>query len=246
MTDERDAGLDDIPDMQAAELALGVLDGDERAAALRRVLAEPGFAAEVERWRLYFAQLFDLWPAVEPPEDLIDRIDAGLGGPAPVRRGRALPWPLLAIASSALAACLLVIVLLRPAPAPVTIAAPAPPVAAPSPAPVSPGPLLVAALGDPKAPIAAAFDPAGGRLRVASAPATPGGRVAQLWVIGRDGTPHPLGLLADSGLELVLAAPDRARLVAGATLAISVEPPGGSPTGLPTGPVVATGALSRV
>jgi anti-sigma-K factor RskA len=30
---------------------------------------------------------------------------------------------------------------------------------------------------------------------------------------------------------------------AGATLAISIEPPGGSPTGLPTGPVVFTGVL---
>ena len=29
----------------------------------------------------------------------------------------------------------------------------------------------------------------------------------------------------------------------GATIAISVEPPGGSPTGAPTGPVVASGAL---
>ena len=45
MIDERD------PDMAAAELALGVLEGEERATALRRVLSEPAFAAEVERWR---------------------------------------------------------------------------------------------------------------------------------------------------------------------------------------------------
>jgi len=31
----------------------------------------------------------------------------------------------------------------------------------------------------------------------------------------------------------------------GATIAISVEPPGGSPTGSPTGPVVASGALAK-
>ena len=31
----------------------------------------------------------------------------------------------------------------------------------------------------------------------------------------------------------------------GATIAISVEPPGGSPTGAPTGPVVASGALTK-
>ncbi|MGJ3628226.1 hypothetical protein AB5I41_17070 [Sphingomonas sp. MMS24-JH45] len=49
-------------DMAAAELALGVLDGDERAAALRRVLAEPDFAREVARWRDYLAALFADWP----------------------------------------------------------------------------------------------------------------------------------------------------------------------------------------
>nr|WP_221239946.1 anti-sigma factor [Sphingomonas abaci] len=227
-------------------MALGVLDGEERAAALRRVLAEPAFAAEVERWRLYFAQLFDLWPEVEPPEELIERIDASLGGPGHVRTRRAAPWPLIAIASSALAACLLVILLLRPAPEP---AAPSPtPVASATAAPSAPaaGPTLIAMLGDGRTPIAAAYDGAAGRLRVASQPATPRGRVAQLWVIGGDATPHPLGLLGPDGLELVLAPADRARLVAGATLAISIEPPGGSPTSLPTGPVVATGALSRV
>lgn len=238
--------MTDDPDLQAAELALGVLDGEERAAALRRVLAEPAFAAEVERWRLYFAQLFDLWPEVEPPEELIERIDASLGGLGHVRTRRAAPWPLIAIASSALAACLLVILLLRPAPEP---AAPSPtPVASATAAPSAPaaGPTLIAMLGDGRTPIAAAYDGAAGRLRVASQPATPRGRVAQLWVIGGDATPHPLGLLGPDGLELVLAPADRARLVAGATLAISIEPPGGSPTGLPTGPVVATGALSRV
>jgi anti-sigma-K factor RskA len=31
----------------------------------------------------------------------------------------------------------------------------------------------------------------------------------------------------------------------GATIAISVEPRGGSPTGAPTGPVIASGALTR-
>ena len=54
-----DAPRDDSgPDMTAAELALGVLDGEERAAALRRVLADPVFAREVERWRRYLAALF--------------------------------------------------------------------------------------------------------------------------------------------------------------------------------------------
>jgi len=229
-------------DVAAGELALGLLEGEERAVALRRVLADPGFAGDVERWRVYLAQLFDLWPAVEPPEELIDRIDASLGGPAgmPGGRRRAFPWPLLAIVSTALAACLLVVVALRPGGMPPG----APPIVPP--AVTASGPILVAALGDAKTPVPAAFDPADGSIRVGAAPTVPAARVAQLWVIGGDGVPYPLGLLASDATRLVIPARDRARLSAGATLAISVEPTGGSPTGQPTGPVVATGALAAV
>ena len=61
---------DPLPDVTAAELALGVLDGPERAAALRRMLAEPAFAAEVDVWRNHFAALLDQFPAAEPGPDL--------------------------------------------------------------------------------------------------------------------------------------------------------------------------------
>ncbi len=41
--------------------------------------------------------------------------------------------------------------------------------------------------------------------------------------------------------------PDLLRLAsAGAKLAVSLEPEGGSPTGSPTGPVIAVGALARI
>ncbi len=228
---------DEDPDVAAAELALGLLEGEERAVALRRVLAEPAFAADVERWRTWLSQLFDLWPAVEPPEELIDRIDASLGGiTAPSTRR--FPWPLLAIASAALAACLLVIVALRPGGPP-----PGPP---PITTPAVTQPTLVAAIGGEGTAVAAAFDPADGSLRVTAAPKVPTGRAAQLWVIGGDGVPYPLGLLASDATLLTLPQADRARITPGATLAISIEPPGGSPTGKPTGAVIATGALAAV
>lgn len=241
MTDDRP---DSSVDVEAAELALGLLDGDERAAALRRVLAEPAFATDVERWRLYVAQLFDLWPEVEPPEGLIDRIDLSLGGPSPIR-ARRLPWPMIATVMTAIAAMLLVVVALRPNPTLPPAPPPPVPVGQPAPPPTSPQPMLVAALGTEK-PVPAVFEPATGRLRLAGSPAVAAGRVAQLWVIGGDATPHALGLLGDGDNALVLTGVDAARLVAGATLAVSDEPPGGSPQPTPTGPVVATGALRAV
>ena len=66
----------------------------------------------------------------------------------------------------------------------------------------------------------------------------PAGRNLQLWYVGAAG-PKPLGLVG--------AAPIRVMLPPGTspegTLAVSVEPPGGSPTGQPTGPVIYSGKL---
>ena len=52
--------------IRAGELALGVLDGEERAAALRRVIADPAFAREVERWRDRLSGLHEEWPEADP------------------------------------------------------------------------------------------------------------------------------------------------------------------------------------
>ncbi len=102
------ADPDTIPeDVAAAELALGLLDGEERGAALRRVLAEPGFAARVEWWRLRFAALFDLWPEHAAPPHLAARIEASLDGPTSAKASR-FAWPALAAITSAIAASLLV------------------------------------------------------------------------------------------------------------------------------------------
>jgi anti-sigma-K factor RskA len=73
------------------------------------------------------------------------------------------------------------------------------------------------------------------------------GRQAQLWLIAGDRPPQSLGLLpADKAVRLEV--PEELRLLADANsvFAISLEPPGGSPTGLPTGPVVAQGLLADI
>jgi len=62
----------------------------------------------------------------------------------------------------------------------------------------------------------------------------------ELWVLpAGKGNPVSLGVLPRAGnLERVLTPDQRRYLLAGAKVAVSVEPDGGSPTGLPTGPVV--------
>ena len=71
------------------------------------------------------------------------------------------------------------------------------------------------------------------------------GRVFELWMLPTSGAaPVSLGLLPASG-EVTLPLPPAAAqvLAASSTLAVSVEPLGGSPTGAPTGPVVFTAPL---
>jgi anti-sigma-K factor RskA len=64
-------------------------------------------------------------------------------------------------------------------------------------------------------------------------------KALELWVLPAQGNPVSLGLLPATGDERrVLNAAQRAALVGAKQLAVSLEPRGGSPTGLPTGPVL--------
>ena len=69
--------------------------------------------------------------------------------------------------------------------------------------------------------------------------------VHELWALPAGGSPLSLGLLrVDPGRIERALAPDRiAAVEQSANLAISIEPTGGSPTGLPTGPVVHQASL---
>ena len=68
-------GLTPEQDALAAELALGVLEGDDRAEAQRLCLADPAFAGAVDEWRMQLGILHEtaadeplpaaVWPAIE-------------------------------------------------------------------------------------------------------------------------------------------------------------------------------------
>lgn len=221
------------PDDQvsAAELALGLVAGAERAALLRRMLAEPEFAAAVEAWRATFTALLLSCPEVDPPAAIARKL-AGIGSDA-----RAWRWG--AGAALLIAAGLALALVSRPA----AVSQPGPP---PPPSATYAAAMTPAADTQGKA-FAALYDSGLGHVRLPLSIAVPSGRVAELWRIGADGVPRPLGLLTGARtITIPLGREDRAALAAGATLAISIEPPGGSPTKLPTGPVVATGALIRL
>jgi anti-sigma-K factor RskA len=217
------------PDMIAAELALGLLDGEERAAALRRVLADPEFAREVEQWRQRLAGLFDDYPEVAAPEAVAERL-ARPDAEAQPRGRSAFRWPAAALVT-AFAAMLALFVVLQPAS---RVVGP-------------PHHMMVASLmmSDKSAAVPAMVDMTTGEMRIGETGMAPQGRTAQLWMIGGDGVPKPMGMLASTGpSRMMLPMEKRRGLKAGIMLAVSIEPLGGSPTGLPTGPVVASGKLS--
>lgn len=224
------------PETMAAEFALGVLEGAERAAAMRLMLSDRGFAASVERWRAHFEGLFEIWPEMAPPANGLARIEQALRPAANDTAPTLGLWQTIAGIASLVAASLIVMIAVRPGEAPV-------------PAPVQVAarhPVLVAAIEPVKEgdAVAALYDPASGDLRVAAAALGDTGHSAELWVIAKDGVPHSLGLLAaKNSTSSIIAAPQRQRLNAGSTLAVTIEPLGGAPGGKPTGPVVATGAL---
>ena len=104
-----------------------------------------------------------------------------------------------------------------------------------------PGYVADIAADDNSLRLLAVYDPAGATLRITrTAGAALDGRVLELWAIQGDAAPVSLGVLPEDGTASI-ALPEPYRSANGLVLAVSDEPPGGSPTGAPTGAVLAIG-----
>ena len=72
-------------------------------------------------------------------------------------------------------------------------------------------------------------------------------RALELWLIPSGDRPRSLGLIqAGQPIRLTIPPELAGAFTSDATLAVSLEPPGGSPTGPPTGPVIAHGKLTSL
>ncbi len=231
------AELDDETDLQAAELALGLLTGEERASALRRTVAEPDFADAVEAWRLRMAPLLDGIAPVAAPTGAWSGIERLIDG-AQALKAKLLRWRIATGVSTAAAAGLAALLVLRPVPV-------APPVVV---APPQAQPMLAQLVDADGTPILSAqYDAATGRMRVRTAHMPAGDRVPELWAIGADGVPHSLGIMRLNGTsEHTAAAPIRAMLSDGMTIAVTMEPQSATPHAAPSGDVVAKTKLMSV
>ncbi len=216
-------------DMLAGEYVLGVLDAEAAREVEAALTANTGLRRAVAFWEERLDGLAAAADPAEPPADGWSRVEARLG-PARAEPDTARLWNSLALwrgataVAAAAAACLAIVVALPRTPAPPSLV----------------GILRGTEPGQPE--WVATAGEHGLDLRAVSPATAPNRRVFQLWAIAPGSTrPRSLGVIGGNG-RLALAQAS-ARLRDGDTLAISVEPPGGSPTGQPTGPVEFTGKL---
>jgi anti-sigma-K factor RskA len=200
----------DEDDALAAEYVLGVLALRDRASVEARMKADPVFAGLVAAWEERLSPLNDEYDAAPAP-NLLPRIEARLFPKASRRAGLGvLRW----LAGLAVAASLVLVAVATLSP---------------------PQQILVATLATSDARLSYEVRSFGDTLqvtRVAGVPAVEG-QVHELWLIAPDASPVSLGLLEAETLTVRYPVPP-----AGWTLAVSIEPAGGSPTGAPTGPVI--------
>jgi anti-sigma-K factor RskA len=224
----------DEEDLLAAEYVLGVLSLRERREAEIRLEQEPAFAREVADWEVRLCGLADGVRPVTPPPRTWNRIEAALAAANAAKPGlwqSVTFWRSFAIGSAALAAASLTAL------AYVGLVAP------------QREPMLATLGGSGGQPnFVAAVSPRGDSLMVVPASLlTSDPRALELWVIPPGDRPHSLGLIPPGQPVRIDVPPAlRARLTPDAVLAVSLEPPGGSPTGQPTGPVIANGKLTSL
>lgn len=223
----------------AERLAADYVAGTLRGAARRRfealLPAHAGLRAAVRAWQARLMPLTAVLPPQQPSPQVWRRIEARIGGspaavPEPRWWARLAFWRGLAALAS-VAALSLAVLLASPGPAQppivVVLNAATPPAGGGG---VVPASFVASISGDGRAVVT----------RPLVDVALPPQRVLELWAAAGSNPPRSLGLISERGATVVR----QARLPDGTDhLAVSLEPPGGSPTGAPTGPVLYVGRL---
>ncbi len=230
-------------DMLAAEYVLGTLPAGERAAVALRARSESPLAAAIEAWERRLGPLAETIAPRKAPSHLLPAIEARLDALAGdtgqnasaaaqvigIER-RLRRWRTAAIAASAIAASLAVFVGAREF------------------APPHTDKMLVAVLQkDAQSPaFLVSVDLERRQLTIRAVAAKPHpGKSYELWLVHDElKSPRSLGVIGEGPLTVGPALASYApNVIEQGTLAVSLEPEGGSPTGTPTGPVLFTGKL---
>lgn len=214
---------DDLNDL-AGEYVLGTLAGADRVAFEGRLQRDTAAMRAVALWAQHLQPLADaVTPAIPAPQ-LWQRIERDLGLPTRTKN-RAPMWIAAAVAAAIVAvAFLFPDLIMRPEVNAVAELA----------SPQGGQPAFVVSVLDDQEKLL---------IRAATVAPMPNNSY-ELWVVPQTGAPISLGVVEQTGeTEREVAENLRGLLVPGGTLAVSLEPVGGSTTGAPT-TVVFVGALA--
>ncbi|MEO7744446.1 MAG: anti-sigma factor [Usitatibacter sp.] len=222
----------DLAHALAAEYVLGTLRGRVRRRFEVIAAADAAVAGILKRWEDALTPLAEGIEPVPPPARVWKAIEARIGplegARAPVAPASAF-WRAFGMLSGGLAA-VLVVAFLGYAPRPAG------------------DPLFVAVVTAPDSSahmVISMHEPDLLRVRTVKPWSGTEGRSLELWVLPKRGAPRSLGLVSNTpGDTVIRIAPGDPRVRDANALAISLEPPGGSPTQQPTGPVLGSGVIA--
>jgi len=224
-------------DALAAEYALGTLRGRARQRFQRWLASDARLRRRVEAWQERLVSLDEDLEPVQPPRRVWTNIERRIGG-APARSGlwhNLGFWRGATFASTLAALGLMMMLALNRA--------------------VAPEDTMLVVMQDednqPKITASWNVDDRGRkqmRVRVIGHATMDPGTAWELWMLPEgDAKPVSLGLINTHETQDVIVPPELAEAINAAKgLAMSVEPEGGSPTGLPTGPVLYQGQCTRL
>ena len=218
----------------AAEYALGTLRGSARARFRRWMREDAAIGRTVAEWEARLTPLALAVAARRPPARVWHEIQARLGPSNAAERSKGFFWRGLGLVASGAAAALVFMTVLVPPQKPASTAG------------------YVALLSDPRSQkpvlmITARRNDTELRVRTLDPSIQVSDAALELWALPKGGKPKSLGLISDrdkpgaNRTVLQLAAVADKTLSDVPMLAVSLEPPGGSPTGAPTGPVLYSG-----
>lgn len=217
-----------------AEYVLGLLDTATHEAMGQAIARDPALQREHDFWVQHFSALDAQFEPVTPPAHILPRIEARLFGAKPLVSwwdSLAL-WRSVAAGALAVAAVAVGFSVLQPRPDSSLLAT-----------------QLVAALRAEGSDVQflALYDGSGAvRLTALSGAEVPGSDY-ELWAIQGGAAPISMGLVPVNARTTVeLSDAVRSGWGEGSVLAITLEPKGGAPAGIPTGPIVAQGAVTKI
>jgi len=237
MSDLGDISGGSEDEVLVAEYALGLLTPAEHETLGHRLRNEPALRADLGFWRARLARLDGEFAEVAAPAGVLPALERRLFARHTATRTGF--WNSLALWRGLSAAAALV-----------AIIAIGMNIAAPRPDPDAFAAQVVAALSaqGSNVSVVALYNASTGKLRLTtlSGAAVPD-KDYELWAIEGSSAPKSMGVITVSGSNDMTLTPEELQgFGAGTTLAISLEPKGGSPTGQPTGPVVAAGKATLI